>query len=577
VNLVKAASCCAGWLAVSTMAASVSSASAAETMHGLTEQTRKMGGPLPAEQLALSFEHLDLGIKVYPYEKRIEAEATLTLRTDAALSDLLIDLYPNFHISGIEIDGKQVAQGSWSNPEGQIRILMAERAEAGDTIAAKITYAGFPHVARRPPWEGGMIWSQTDEGTPWIGSSLWGAGCDLLWPCIDHPTRKPRTADLRITVPSPLVAPANGVLVGMEEADGWRTYHWKARSPHTYGVVLNVGPYEVVEGVYESRFGTSIPMSFWYLPKNRENAQKLFSEFPAMLQFFESEIGPYPWADQKMGVVETPYKGMEHQTINAYGNNYEKTPYGYDSLLQHEFSHEYFANQLSVANYDDLWLHEGFGSYMQPLYGEYLHGSMDYYAMLKSTRAGITNEQPLVTGEERSEKDVYADEGGPRGDIYGKGSLVLHTLRELIGDEAFFESVRTLVYGRPDPEPGNFAPQFRTTEDFIGIVNTVTGEDLSWFFDVYLYRAALPELEQTAGGGKVTVSWKTPDDLPFPMPLEVLVGDRTIVLEMTGNRGEFERPTGAKVTFDPHSKILRQSDAIDELQEWRAEQQKAVD
>ncbi|MGH8165679.1 MAG: M1 family aminopeptidase, partial [Woeseiaceae bacterium] len=227
--------------------------------------------------------------------------------------------------------------------------------------------------------------------------------------------------------------------------------------------------------------------------------------------------------------------------------------------------------------YDDLWLHEGFGSYMQPLYGEYLHGSMDYFAMLKSTRAGIRNEQPLVTGEERSEKEVYADEGGPRGDIYGKGSLVLHTLRSLIGDEAFFESVRTLVYGRPDPRPGNFVPQFRTTEDFMGIVNTVTGEDLSWFFDVYLFQAALPELEQTTDGGKVTVTWKTPGDRPFPMPLEVLVGDRTIVLEMTEGRGEFERPTGASVTFDPHSKILRQSDAIDELQKWRAEQQKVVD
>ena len=576
MTLAKATRYLAGWLAISMVTAFAAPVSA-ETMHGLTEQTRKMGGPLPAEQLALSFEHLDLGIKVYPYEKRIEAEATLTLRAESALRDLLIDLYPNFHISSIEINGKKVAQGSWSNPEGQLRILMPEPAKAGDTIEAKITYAGFPHVAVRPPWEGGMIWSQTDDGTPWIGSSLWGAGCDLLWPCIDHPTRKPADADLRITVPSPLVAPANGVLLDVQETEGWRTYHWKARSPHTYGVVLNVGPYEVIEGVYESRFGNSIPMRFWHLPKNRENAQKLFSEFSTMLEFFESEIGPYPWADQKMGVVETPYKGMEHQTINAYGNNYEKTPYGYDSLLQHEFSHEYFANQLSVANYDDLWLHEGFGSYMQPLFGEYLHGSMDYFAMLKSTRAGIRNEQQLVTGEERSEKDVYADEGGPRGDIYGKGSLVLHTLRSLIGDEAFFESVRTLVYGRPDPRPGNFVPQFRTTEDFIGIVNTVTGEDLSWFFDVYLFQAALPELEHTTDGGEVTVTWKTPGDRPFPMPLEVRVGDRTIVLEMTGGRGEFELPTGASVTFDPHSKILRQSDAIDELQRWRAEQQKAAD
>jgi aminopeptidase N len=580
VNPAKAADRFATSLAIVGMVAATAmpaAAGAAERIQGLTAQTRKMGGPMPAEQLGLSFEHLDLGIKVFPHQKRIEARATLTLRAESPVSSLLLDLYPDFHVTDVRLNGKSLGPGSWSNPDGQLRIRMPQPLAAGEAIEAEIAYAGFPHVAVRPPWEGGMIWSRTEDGTPWIGSSLWGAGCDLLWPCIDHPTRKPATADLHISVPAPLVAPANGILTGMEEADGWRTYHWRARSPHTYGVVLNVGPFEVIEGEYESRFGNSIPLRFWHLPENRENAQELFREFSSILEFFESAIGPYPWADEKMGVVELPYKGMEHQTINAYGNNYEKSAYGFDSLLQHEFSHEYFANQMSVANYDDLWLHEGFGSYMQPLYGEYLHGIVDYFAMLKSTRAGIRNEQPLVTGRERSEKEVYADEGGPRGDIYSKGSLVLHTLRNLIGDDAFFEAVRILVYGRPDPRPGNFVPQFRTTEDFMEIVDRVTGDDLSWFFDVYLFQARLPSLEQTRDGGKVAVAWKVPENLPFPMPLEVLVGDKTIVLPMSGKRGEFDHAAGARITFDPRSKILRQSDAIDSLQEWRAGRKAADD
>jgi aminopeptidase N len=544
-------------------------------MTGLTAQTRKMGGPMPAEQLAVGFEHLDLAIKVFPYEKRIEGDATLTLRTGSPVRDLLIDLYPNFHIDAIWIDGRQLDAGAWSNPEGQIRIRLPSRIAQGQAVETRIKYAGFPHVATRPPWDGGMIWSETADGTPWIGNSLWGAGCDLLWPCIDHPTRKPEAADLHITVPSALVAPANGVFKGMDEADGWRTFHWRARSPHTYGIVLNVGPYEVIEGRYESRFGNSILMSYWHLPENARKAKELFEEFPRILDFFESRIGPYPWADEKMGVVETPYKGMEHQTINAYGNNYEKPQFGFDPLLQHEFAHEYFANQMSVANYDDLWLHEGFGSYMQPLYGEYLEGEMDYLAMLKSTRAGIRNEQPMVAGQERSEKEVYASEGGPRGDIYSKGSLILHTLRNLIGDDAFFESVRTLVYGRSDPRPGNFAPQFRTTEDFVRIVNEVTGEDLSWFFDVYLFQAELPVLEQNRAGNRITLSWKTPQELPFPMPLEVRVGDENLVLPMTDSKGEVDAPAGAHLTLDPQSKILRQSDAIDGFQRWRSEQEPA--
>ena len=107
-------------------------------------------------------------------------------------------------------------------------------------------------------------------------------------------------------------------------------------------------------------------MYYWYLPARRRRRKDLFAEFAPTLDFFESQIGPYPWGDEKLGVVETPHKGMEHQTINAYGNEYAKAPEGFDWLFHHEFAHEYFGNQLTAANWDDYWLHEGYGTYMQP-------------------------------------------------------------------------------------------------------------------------------------------------------------------------------------------------------------------
>jgi aminopeptidase N len=109
-------------------------------------------------------------------------------------------------------------------------------------------------------------------------------------------------------------------------------------------------------------------MSFWYLKSRADKAKALFAEFTPMLDFYEQMIGPYPFRDEKMGVVETPHLGMEHQTINAYGNEYKKDVYGFDWLLQHEFAHEWFGNQLTNLDNDDMWLHEGFGTYMQPLY-----------------------------------------------------------------------------------------------------------------------------------------------------------------------------------------------------------------
>ena len=537
----------------------------------LTDQTRKMGGPMPAEEMALVFDHLDLALKVFPDEKRIEGVATLQLETKAAIDTLILDFFPKFTISEIDLDSKPIAKSTYTNPGGQLRITLARPLQAGARIEARVVYAGTPPVAKRPPWEGGTTWMKTPDGKyPWIDTSLWGGGCDLLYPCLDHPTLKPATSDLHYTVPAGLMAPGNGALVSKIDKDGWTTWNWHARSVHTYGSVLDVGPYKVMEGDYKSRFGNTIPIRFYYLPGEEQQAAELFAEFPRTLEFWENVIGPYPWADQKMGVVRVPYSGLENQTMVGYSNNYPKTIFGWDWLMNHEFAHEWFANQMSNANYDDLWLHEGLGSYAQPLIAEYLGGEIDYMAQLKTQRAGIRNEQPLVTGRQRPEKEVYADPTGPRGDIYTKGSWVAHTLRQLIGDDNFFKSIRILVYGRPDPRPGNFTPQFGTTQGFLEIVNAVTGKDYKWFFDVYFYRAALPKVITTRENGMLKVHWQTPDNLPFPMPLDVRVDGKVVTLPMTDGTGETPATERSAVTIDPRSKILMQSDAIDAYQAWVA-------
>lgn len=536
----------------------------------ITAQTRKQGGPMPAEQLALVFDHLDNALKVFPAEKRIEGVTTLDFTTKAPLRTLILDLFPKYTIASISIDGTVVSPSNYANPEGQLRITLPTPLAAGAKFTATVVYAGTPPLAKRPPWEGGTTWTTTPDGKPWIDTSLWGGGCDMLYPCLDHPTLKPATTDLHYTVPTGLMAPGNGAFVSKVEKDGWTTWNWHARSIHTYGSVLDVAPYKVLEGDYRSRFGNTIPMRLYYIPGEEKDAAELFAEFPQTLDFWENVIGPYPWADQKMGVVRVPFSGLENQTLIGHSGEYIKTMFGWNFLLNHEFAHEWFANQMSNANYDDLWLHEGLGSYAQPLLAEYLGGEIDYMAQLKSQRATIRNEQPLVTGRERSEKEVYADPTGPRGDIYPKGSWVAHTLRQLVGDAAFFTSIRTLVYGRPDPLPGNFVPQFGSTQGFLKIVNGVTGKDYKWFFDVYFYQAALPKVITTRENGLLKVRWDVPGNLPFPMPLDVRVDGKVVTLPMTNGTGETPAGARAGVTIDPFSKILRQSDAIDEFQAWQA-------
>ncbi len=530
--------------------------------------------PRTVEQMAMQFDKADLTIKVIPADKAIDAVAVLDFTALAPLERLVVELDTLLTITSVQVDGVEVPADRWSNPEGRLTVALPRLLAAGQKTVLRIAYAGQPRVAPRAPWDGGFVWSTAPSGEPWIATAVQGEGCDIFWPCIDSPQGEPGRVDLHITVPSELSAPSNGRFLGkVDHGDGWTTWNWSAKSPNTYAIALNVGSYEEVAGEYASRFGNTIPMAYWHLKSDTpEQVQALFAQFPKMLDFFEANVGPYPFGDEKMGVVETPHLGMEHQTINAYGNSYKIDGRGYDWLLQHEFAHEWFGNQLTNQNADDMWLHEGLGSYMQPLYARWLLGDRYMQRELTNQREGLINKYPVVSGTPKTEDEVYKGDVGPGNDIYSKGSLISHSLRMLIGDAAFHEAITRLVYGRPDPRPGNFAPLYRSTDDFLAIVNAVTGQDYGWFFKGYLYNAALPVLNQTREGGVLRLEWTTGDGGVFPMPVEVEIDGGVQVVAMTGGRGEIAVAPGAHVLIDPQNKVLRQMDVIDDLQAYKATQ-----
>ncbi len=538
----------------------------------LTDFTANSGSPRSEEQLALRFEHADLALRVDPATQSIQGDATLTFTSSAPLSRIVLELDRNLPIDAVLVDGVRLSAAAISNPEGRLYLTLPAPLAAGARTRVQVRYHGVPHVAKHAPWDGAFMWSKTADGQPWITTTVEGEGCDLFWPCIDHPQGKPKLMDLHISVPAPLVVAGNGVAQGMDEANGWRTYHWRAKHPSTYGIALNIGPYEMLAADYDSRYGNRIPLRMWYLKGHEQQAKELFAEFAPMLDFFESRIGPYPFGDEKMGVVETPHLGMEHQTINAYGNGYTKSPLGYDWLLHHELSHEWFGNQMTNADWDDMWLHEGFGSYMQPLYLQHLRGEREFQFELFNHRKSLLNKAPVVSGKTQRIEDVYdATRGGPGNDIYTKGSLILHTLRNLIGDEAFFAATRRMVYGTDQPLPGKFEPRYSSSKEFIALCNQISGQDLGWFFDAYLYHAALPELIEQRVGDRLVLQWQLKDGGAFPMPLEVRVNERIERLAMKDGKGELQLPPHARVTIDPDSRVLRHAPHIDA---WKAQQDK---
>ena len=525
--------------------------------------------PRAPEQLAMRFDKADLSIRVIPDQKAIDAVAVLDFTANAPLERLVVELDTMLAVSEVAVDGVAVPAGRWSNPEGRMTVELAQPLAVGETAELRIAYAGQPRVAPMAPWDGGFVWATAPSGEPWIATAVQPEGCDIFWPCIDHPLAEPGRVDLHITVPSNLAAPSNGKFLGtVDHGDGWTTWNWSAANPNTYAIALNIGPYEEVSADYRSRFGNLIPMSYWHLrTDDPAKVQDLFAQFAPMMDFYEATVGPFPFGDEKMGVVETPHLGMEHQTINAYGNGYKLDGKGYDWLLHHELAHEWFGNQMTNRNSDDMWLHEGLGSYMQPLYLRWLHGDRLMQAELQSQRRGLINKFPVVSGEEKSEDEVYQGDTGPALDIYNKGSLIAHSLRMLIGDEAFFTSVTRLVYGTATPRPGEFQPRNATTEEFLAIVNEETGQDLTWFFRGYLYQAALPDLRQTRAAGELALEWVTGDGGVFPMPVEVEIEGRLQTVPMTGGRGRIAVPEGAHVLIDPANKVLRR---LEYLEAWKA-------
>ncbi len=531
----------------------------------LTEQTQRSGGPIDPDQAKLAFDHADLVFEVFPQREAISGVATITFTARAALDRLVVDLDRNLPISAIAIDGKPLPRSAWSNPQGRLTVSLPTPVAMGKRVIARIAYAGTPHVALNPPWDDGMVWDKTPEGEPWIASTTQGYGCDMLWPCLDFPTGEPARVDLHITVPKGLKAPSNGVLKGVETLpDGRTTWHWSARQPNSYAISLNIAPYEEISGRYASRFGNSYPLYLWHLPGKAKDARGLFEEFAPTLDFYETMIGPYPFADEKLGVVETPHLGMEHQTINAYGNGYKKAPEGFDWLFHHELAHEWFGNQMTSADWDDYWLHEGYAQYMQPLYGRWREGDARYIVMMNEQRGQILNIRPLVAGTSRTQDEVYEPQlGGPGQDIYYKGAWTLHTLRWLIGDNAFWDVTRRLVYGRPDPKPGNFTPRYASTAEYRALVDAATGRDLGWFFDVYLNEAALPDLVDTREGDQLTLEWQAPNGRPFPMPIEVEVDGRVQHVEMNDGSAVLNVPAAAHVVIDPMARVLRRDLALE--------------
>ncbi len=520
------------------------------------------GGPLMAEQAAYDVGFYALTLSVNPGDSTIDGTLRVDARVVAPVTWLVLDLDPVLAVRSVKpvtlTDG--AAGLSFERRGGKLWIQLPHAAQPGDKLSVTIEYGGRPMAApvRKGSWSDGFLWTRSKTGEPWLGVVSVLNGADIWWPCKDHPSDEPDSMAINITVPEPLTVASNGRLRDYRRfrIDGKRmhSFHWFVSTPiNNYGVTLNIAQYSKLEDSYRSINGETFPITFWVMPDDYFKAMTLFPQISEHMNFLERTLGPYPFRADKYAVAQTPYSGMEHQTIISYGGDFKDNEYGFDTLHFHELSHEWFANLVTAPDWRDWWLHEGVASYLEAIYAESLHDTPAYHRYMAGFRSRIQNVKPLAPRETQRTRDIYG------GDLYSKGAWVLHSLRYLIGKKELLRALRQLAYPEPALEYVTDGRQchFVTTDEFQRVVESVSGRRLGWFFDVYLRQPRLPQLGTSIAGNTLTLRWSVPDDLPFPMPVAVRLGPEVRQISMAEAEETVEVPDGFVPHVDPDNWILK--------------------
>jgi len=547
----------------------VYSSSFAQREHGV--RPTETGGPLVPEQAAFDVQSYDVTLKVDPKTRSIFGTTVMIAKVVNPTDAILLHLDTPYKIDRVYSQtGERQAALKFEHREGNLRISFPTRKPPGETFETVITYGGTPRVAPNPPWIGGFIWTKTQSGADWVSIAMQNDGADILFPVKDHPSDKPSTATMRVTVPDPLVAVGPGKLENtVRNKDGTSTYIWRMNSPiPNYSILFDAAPYRVIKDSVKSITGEIIPIEFYVLPESYDKGAKLIAETKKYNAFFEKYLGPFPFRAIKLGIVETPHLGMEHSTHIAYGNKFRFADDGFDWLMFHEYGHEWWANLVTASDWRDFWIHEGFQSFMDTLWVEETKGKEAYFTAMKNRAKGFRNMQPVAPREPKIAYQVYMAEPDylkSDGDIYGKGAHILHTLRYLIGDDAFFRSLRRMAYPRKEMESWTDGRQTRlvTTDDFLTIAEQESKMELDWFFELYLRQPKLPKLNvvsQIDGPAPHTrtLSWETPNNMRFPMPIDIEIDGKVQRVEIKNGKATLSVNPSAQFGIDPSGWVLKE-------------------
>ncbi|MCB0737225.1 MAG: M1 family metallopeptidase [Bacteroidetes bacterium] len=493
----------------------------------------------------------DLSVAFNIEEQSITGENQIHFTVPAKRNRIQVDLFENLAIESIKLFGKTELP---FKREGNVIFIDYETFKPKKKYWITVAYSGSPIIAKKPPWDGGFIWTNdTMTGKPWVAVACEGLGASSWWPCKDHLSDEPDSMHLHYTVPKDLVAVANGKQAGETNPDQLhKTYHWHIHYPiNSYNVTFYIGDYVSMEypekfyypsGGYFSENPDFEPPSFWVI-NSRDSINKWKFDYHygnQVLMELEVILCPYPFELDGYKLVEAPYWGMEHQSAIAYGNNQKLNEFWFDFITLHESGHEWFGNLISCGDHADLWIHEAFTTYLEAMFLEHDEEKYstscaqpipfldrmprdEYFKQkaiqyLNTQRAKIKNQMP-IKGPYNVNFNAWPD-----ADMYYKGTWMLHTLRTLVeNDSLWFETIRGMT------KEFAFKPVY--TKDVVEYLSRELDKDLTDFFNQYLNYASLPKIEYyfTKSGDQSVLHYRYAGELEaFDAPVRYFFNDELV-------------------------------------------------
>jgi peptidase M1-like protein/thrombospondin type 3 repeat protein len=500
-------------------------------------------------------ERYTIAIRVQPAPaRRVDGTVRMQARVAAApISTLVVGLYKDMSVTSI-VTGTGTPLSS-SHPDNFLTITLDRTYNPGELVDFTIAYGGKPASAN-----GGYAFLFATHGPnndPIISSLSEPDFATVWWPCIDRPDDK-AIVDMDLTVPNTLTGVSNGVLIGTtDNGDGTRTFRWRSSYEiSTYLVSVAISNYFTWTDYYTPVTGGPVmPVQNWVYGEQAAAAQTDLSVTVPQLTFFSTLFGEYPFVAEKYGHAIFPFNGgMEHQTVTSYGGTLIRGDHRYDWIVAHELAHQWWGDAVGPMEWPEIWLNEGFATYCEALWQEHLGGPGAYHTYMASL-----DSRPFCATiyDPPASCDLFGHT------VYDKGAWVLHMLRHIVGDTAFFQGMRDYYVA--------YKGANATTTLFKEVMQNASGLDLGPFFDRWIYVTGEPAYRFGWTRASTPAGWvthlrieQTQITPPFTMPIDIRVtwpgGSQTFVVQNSGVAQDIALPpvpaAPTAVDFDPDVWIL---------------------